>query len=1279
MDERYVIESCKLSKGKDGGAEADIYLKDKGTHDYNEAWNFVNEHFGELSAISRYRIHVRWNAAYEEVLPSKEIKAVLWQFIVQYVQKNYLSRYSFFLLATTKFKMTEAGVKITFAMGQLSIVNYRGYEIPFGEVLRELFGRPVKVTLDESEEKTEKKEYNNFADAGDFDRELYEKACAEGIERNKQASQKGKKSGGGGAYYSQSRGAAGGDSYRGQGGGQKKKRRLTPEEGEELKKDSKGNTILIGGEIFDKPTEIAKLNGDMGYVAVRGRVFRLEVKQIPSGSYIASVSITDETDSIVCKFFFDESDMDFVNKKFGAGAHLTVYGDIVYDKYERDVRLQVRNATTYKPVKRMDNAENKRVELHLHTTLSAEDAITRPGALIKRLKDWGHTAVAITDHGVVQAYPDIFNAVAKEKSDIKIIYGIECYLTDQQGEIPKEVAKNVPSWHCIILVKNLTGLKNLYKLISKSYLNYFYKRPRMPRFEIDSMREGLIIGSACSEGELFHAMVEGASEEQLENIASWYDYLEIQPAKNNMYLVREGKAESLRALENYNKRILKLADKLGKLCVATCDVHFLDPGDAIYRCVMQTAKGFSDADEQPPIFLRTTDEMLDEFPYLGERAYEVVVENTNKIADMIERIRPVPEGNFPPSIEGSDEEFRSICYQRAKETYGDPVPAHIMERLDKELNPIIENGYSVMYMAAQKLVAHSASNGYTVGSRGSVGSSLAAYMAGITEVNALPPHYRCPDCFYQEFFFNQEYEAGCDMPPKDCPNCHKPLIRDGFDIPFETFLGFNADKTPDIDLNFASEDQARAHKYCEVMFGADYVFRAGTISGLADKTARGYVLKYLETKGKTANDAEIDRLAEGFQGVKKTTGQHPGGIMVVPKDMDIFDFTPIQHPADDPDSGTITTHFDYHFLHDSILKLDILGHDGPEIVKMLEDFTGVPISQVDISDPRVMSLFTSPEELDIDYDIMPIDIETGTWGIPEFGTRFAIGLLKSTQPHTVSELVRISGLSHGTDVWQGNASELIENGTATLSECICCRDDIMLYLIKMGLEKKTAFSIMESVRKGKVAKKKEDKWPAWKEDMKAHNVPDWYLQSCEKIQYMFPRAHAVAYVMLSVRMAWYKLYYPLAYYATRFTLKISDFDAINMCHGIEKAYRAMQEVQKIDKKSAKDEDQLVVYEQLMEMYARHIKFLPIDLYKSKAALFVPEEDGLRPPFCALAGVGESAGIALEKARDDGGGVFETIEDLQIRSGVNKAVIEALRNDGVLEGMPENDTLSLFDV
>lgn len=1157
------------------------------------------------------------------------------------------------------------------------ILKMKRTDLAIGKAFEEEFGKTVKVELYyvPAEEKHRAAEDTVKVT---FSMEDY-KAAAQQNAANTEVYQRVYGSRGG-----QGRGYNRGD------GKTNRKRRITPEEGMDLPKDPEGCTIIIGKAITGPVTLMKDVSTDSGYVAVKGKVFQAELKPIPSGSEIALLQMSDGTYSITAKFFFDPLDEEFVRKTFvkDKELHLKVYGEAIQDKYTHELTIMARSIASYHELPRMDDAQEKRVELHLHTNMSAVDGLTKPEELIKRVISWGHKAVAITDHGVVQAYPDVFNAVAKAKSDLKIIYGIECYLTNQEGKLLPAQAKKTPSYHCILLAKNQVGLRNMYKLISKSNLDYFYRKPRIPKFELEALREGLIVGSACSEGELYEALLNGAQTEEIEKIASFYDYLEIQPTMNNMYLVRNGVVESLKDIEDFNKQIVALGDKLGKPVVATCDVHFLDPEDEIYRCVMQTGQGYSDAEHQPPLYLRTTKEMLEEFSYLGDRAYEIVVENTNKIAEQIQRIRPVPEGFYPPVIEGSDETLRSSCYEKAKRIYGDPLPELVEKRLEKELSGIIDNGYSIMYITAKELVAESARNGYTVGSRGSVGSSLAAYMSDITEVNSLPAHYRCPTCGYLEFHENEGYDCGYDMPHKNCPECGSPLLRDGYDIPFETFLGFNGDKVPDIDLNFASDDQPNAHKYTEVLFGADYVFRAGTISGLAEKTARGYVRKYLEVSGKQVSEAEVNRLASGFIGVRKTTGQHPGGIIVIPKGYEIYDFTPVQHPADAVDSDTVTTHFDYHFLHDTILKLDILGHDGPAMLKLLEEFSGVSYQEAVLDDEKVMSLFNSSDALLLDPEKLKIKIPLGTLGIPEFGTGFVTQMLKETRPHTISELVRISGLSHGTDVWTGNAQTLISEGTCTLSQAICCRDDIMLYLINKGLEKKMAFTIMESVRKGKGLK------PEWEEAMQDNDVPEWYIESCKKIKYMFPKAHAVAYVVLSVRIAWYKLYQPLAYYAARFTLKSDMFDAAYMIHGYEKAYSryltmggtgdvgadedASEEGDEYGSKdlSAKEKSQSSVYDQVFEMYARGIKFLPIDIYRSHATKFIPEQGKLRPPFCSLQGLGIAAAENIVKARESGE-PFLSIEDLKNRASLNKAVVEILREEGCLEGLQETNQLSFF--
>ncbi|MBQ8164345.1 MAG: PolC-type DNA polymerase III [Clostridia bacterium] len=1236
---------------------------------YNDLFK-IKEQLCDTLKCNNIKITCRCGQPFDDIASNSARLKILWASILQYLQLERVSAWALLKNSTLNYsdgtfyiiseKHTKCALEALRADAFIDSYIYATWQIH----------RSIVFEEKQTDKKRSEKESDDYECVTvDFSLDEYNKVVS-----NRKATGTKDYSGGYDKVYggSGSRPVRRSEEYKGRGSG--KKRRLTPAEGEELPKDSHGREIIMGGQIDEKIVKMQDITADSGYVAVKGRVFKTEYKELSSGSYIANICMTDELYSITIKFFFDPEDLDFVKKRFKDGKCFIVYGDANDDRFAHEIVIRAKSIVEYKPEVRMDNAEVKRVELHLHTNMSAQDGLTRPKELVATLDRWGHTAVAITDHGVVQAYPDMFNSVKFSKSNLKLLYGIECYLTDQPGEVTKEEAKNIPRWHCIILVKNLVGLKNLYKLISKSNLNYYYKRPLMPRFEIESMREGLIIGSACSEGELYDAIISGESEERLLEMASFYDYLEIQPIDNNQYLLRQGRVASSWELREINKRIVELGDRLGKMTVATGDVHFLNPEDALYRNVMQSAMGFDDADMQPPLYLKTTEEMLREFEYLGDRAYEVVVENTNKIADMIEKIRPVPDGFFPPVIEGSDDKIRQSSYDKVKEIYGDRVPDFVMERLNRELDAIIGNGYSIMYLTAKELVAESARNGYTVGSRGSVGSSLAAFMSGITEVNSLPPHYRCPKCFYNEFFLNQEYESGCELPHKDCPECGTPLVRDGFDIPFETFLGFDGDKVPDIDLNFASDDQPNAHRYTAVLFGEDYVFRAGTISGLAEKNARGYVLKYLERKGMQASEAEINRLASGFTGVRKTTGQHPGGIMVIPKDHDIYDFTPIQHPADKTDSDTITTHFDYHFLHDNILKLDILGHDGPAMLKYLGDFTGVDTTAVDIADEKVLSLFSSAEALNMDPRELRINIEFGTLGIPEFGTGFAMGMLKDTMPTTVSELVRIAGLSHGTDVWLGNAQDLIKSGTCTLSQAICCRDDIMLFLIKMGMDKKQSFVIMEQVRKGKGLK------PEQIEDMMEHDVPDWYIESCKKIKYMFPKAHAVAYVVLSLRIAWFKVYYPVAYYCTRFTLKVDEFDAENMIHGVDKAFMKMTEMKKMGNAlTDKDDRQLIIYEQLMELYARGVEFLPVDLYKSDGVVFRPEDGKIRPPFSSLQGVGANAAQGIVDARNDGKGEFISIEDLRARAGLNKAVIETLKNEGCLDGMPEDDRLSLFDM
>ena len=845
-------------------------------------------------------------------------------------------------------------------------------------------------------------------------------------------------------------------------------------------------------------------------------------------------------------------------------------------------------------------------------------------------------------------------------------------------------------YHIIIYAVNQKGLYNLYKLVSESNLKYYLRRPKIPKSELIKYREGLIFGSACEAGDLYTAVYEQWPEDDLKKIVDFYDYLEIQPLGNNFYMInnqsKSGKSvESVDKLIEINKKIVELGDTYGKPVVATCDTHFIDPEDEVFRRIVQTGEGFKDVDNQAPLFYRTTDEMLKEFEYLGrEKAYEVVVTNTNKIADMMEHIEPVPKETFPPHMENANEDFERISMQTAESIYGSPLPEVVEKRLRRELDSIIGNGYAVLYMIAQKLVKDSNDHGYIVGSRGSVGSSFAATMAGITEVNPLEPHYICPKCKYSEFD-SEETRAvagtsGFDLPDKNCPVCGTPLNKEGQAIPFETFLGFNGDKEPDIDLNFSGEDQSRAHKYCETLFGKGFVFKAGTISTLQEKTVYGYIAKYSEAhNGCYIKSSEKKRLAMGCLGVKRSTGQHPGGLMVVPSDNDILNFTPVQHPADKFDSDTITTHFDYHRISGRLLKLDMLGHDVPTILRMYKDITGVDPLDVPLDDKATYSLFTSPEALGINLD--EIGCETGTLGLPEMGTKFVRGMLMETKPSTFGELVRISGLSHGTDVWNGNASELIAQGICTLKDVIATRDDIMTYLIQKGVENFTAFTIMEKVRKGKGLSADHE------QIMREAGVPDWYIDSCKKIKYLFPKGHAVAYVTNTVRIGYYKIHYPYAFYAAQFSVKYDQFDYDLMCNGMDKLKAKLLEVEKLGKEAEKkDQDMTPNMEMVYELYLRGLKFAPIDLYESRATHFrVIEVDGekrLLPPFCTLQGFGETAARDLIRAREEvakinENGKFETIEELQKLSGLGKKNIELLKQNGVLDGLRETDQLTLF--
>lgn len=829
--------------------------------------------------------------------------------------------------------------------------------------------------------------------------------------------------------------------------------------------------------------------------------------------------------------------------------------------------------------------------------------------------------------------------------------------------------KHLPTYHAVILTKDYVGLKNLYKLVSFSHLDYYYKKPKIPRSVYKKYSEGLMIGSACDRGELYQAILEGLSEEKIEEIASFYDYLEIQPLGNNEYLIRNGTVENKEGLIEINRKIVALGEKLGKPVVATCDVHFMDPEDEIYRRILMAGQKYDDADMQAPLYLRTTEEMLEEFSYLGrDKAYEVVVTNTNKISDMCEPISPISKEKCPPHIEGCEKTIEDIAMNRAKELYGDPLPEIVETRLKKELDSIIRNGFSVMYIIAQKLVWKSNEDGYLVGSRGSVGSSLAAYMTGITEVNALKAHYRCPNCKYSDFS-DHGVKNGFDLPDANCPKCGTKLVKDGIDIPFETFLGFNGDKEPDIDLNFSGEYQTKAHKYAEVILGKGTTFKAGTIGTIAEKTAYGYVKNYFEERNIHTSSAEMERLAKGCTGIKRTTGQHPGGVVVVPQGHEIYEFCPVQHPADDPNSDIITTHFDYHSIDKNLLKFDMLGHDDPTVIRMLQDITNVDPKSIPLDDKETMSIFSSTEALGIRPE--QIDSKVGTFGVPEFGTRFVREMLVETLPKTFEELIRISGLSHGTNVWTNNAQDLIKAGTVTLADAICTRDDIMIYLINKGLPAQNSFKIMESVRKGKGLSAEQEAL------MREHDVPDWYIDSCKKIEYMFPKAHAAAYVTMAFRIAWFKVHIPLAYYATFFSIRADEFDSEIMIFGKSKVKEKMADIKRLgNDASAKDKNMYSILEIVLEMYERGVNFLPIDLYKSDAIKFKVEDGSIRPPLNSIAGMGQIAAQSIQAARENG--EFISKQDIKKRAKVGDSTIALLEKFGCVEGMSETNQMSLFD-
>ena len=1261
------------------------------------------------------------------------------------------------------------------------------------------------------------------------------------------------------------------------------------------KMDLDESGLIYGRPFDDEPIELSTVIGEMGEITFRGKVISFDTREIRNEKTIVMYAVTDFTDTIMVKMFVRNDQLADVLAEIKMGAFLKIKGVTNIDKF--DGELVISSVFGIKKISdftesRKDNAVEKRVELHCHTKMSDMDGVSEVKDLVKRAHDWGHKAIAITDHGVVQAFPDANHYIETlDKDDpFKVIYGVEGYLVDdlqdvavnekgqslkgtyvvfdlettgfssakdkiieigavkvENGEItdkystfvnPKipipfritqltsitdemvmespeieiilpqflkfvgdavlvahnasfdvsfieencrqqgiepdftsvdtvglarvllptlskfklnvvakalnisqehhhravddarvtaeiyvkfiqmleergietldqmnhfgahnaEAIRKMPSYHVIVLAKNDIGRVNLYTLISKSHLEYFGRQPRMPKSEVLKYREGLIIGSACEAGELYQAILGEKSAERIARIVNFYDYLEIQPLGNNRFMIDSDRVEKVQSeedLREINREIIRLGERFDKPVVATCDVHFMDPEDEVYRRIIMAGKGFKDADQQAPLYLHTTDEMLEEFEYLGSaKAKEIVIDNPNMIADMVEKISPVRPDKCPPVIPDSDKTLREICYNKAHSMYGNPLPEIVTERLERELNSIISNGFAVMYIIAQKLVWKSNEDGYLVGSRGSVGSSFVATMAGITEVNPLSPHYYCPKCHYSDFESEEvrAYAGGCgwDMPDKECPVCKTRLVKDGFDIPFETFLGFKGNKEPDIDLNFSGDYQSNAHKYTEIIFGAGQTFRAGTIGTLADKTAFGYVKNYFEERGTRKRTCEIDRIVQGCTGIRRSTGQHPGGIIVLPHGEDINSFTPVQHPANDMTTDIITTHFDYHSIDHNLLKLDILGHDDPTMIKALEAYISSPAMEneynetdhpfvatdIPLDDQGVMSLFHDTSAL----GITPDDIggcPVGCLGIPEFGTDFVIQMVVDTKPQTLSDLIRISGLSHGTDVWLNNAQDLIKSGKATISTAICTRDDIMTYLINKGLDSEESFTIMERVRKGTVAKGKCKDWPEYKKDMLEHDVPEWYIGSCEKIKYMFPKAHAAAYVMMAYRIAYCKVNYPLAYYGAYFGIRADAFSYEIMCQGKEKLqYYIDDYTRRSDSLSKKEQDTMKDMHIVQEMYARGYEFLPIDIYRAKATKFSIIDGKLMPPFSSIDGMGEKAAEAVEEAAKDG--PYLSKDDFRNRTKASKTVVDYMADLGLLGDLPESNQLSLFD-
>ena len=1004
-------------------------------------------------------------------------------------------------------------------------------------------------------------------------------------------------------------------------------------------------------------------------VTLEGKVFAVEHREVNKGAAtVIGFDITDYTGSVHISDFFKGKEAEPITSAIKEpGMWVRVRGRIDYDKYIREMVIRPEAIIHADAPLREDRAEQKRVELHLHTTMSMMDALTKTEEAVATAARWGHQAIAITDHGVVSSFPAALkaskNKVAGTEKNIKILYGCEGYFVNS----PEEKR----SMHILVFAKNQLGIRNLYHLVSDAHLRYFYRQPRMPRAALTELREGLIIGSACEAGELFQAVIGGKSWEELKEIAAFYDFLEIQPLSNNRFMLERGLAKDDEELKDFNRTIVRLGEELGKPVCATGDVHFLDPEEEIYRRILLASKGFEDCDRQNPLYFRTTDEMLEEFSYLGaEKAFEVVVTNPNRIADMCDVVRPVPHNLFAPAIENSVEDLKALVYGKMHRLYGENPPEIVTKRVETELHDIISCHYDVIYMSAQKLVQNSLEHGYLVGSRGSVGSSLVAFLSGITEVNSLPAHYRCPQCKYCTFEIPEDINCGADLPDARCPHCGAELEKDGFNIPFETFLGFGGDKVPDIDLNFSGEYQAKAHAYCIEMFGASHVFRAGTIGTVADKTAFGYVKKYLDERNMTVNRSEENRLTAGCVDVRRTTGQHPGGLVVIPQEYEIWDFCPVQHPADDPHTDIITTHFEYHSMEENLLKLDMLGHDDPTMLRMLQDMTDVEVTTIPLDDKDTMSIFTSSKKLGYEND--PILGEVGSVGIPEFGTGFTRGMLVDTKPTQFDTLIRLSGFSHGTDVWLGNARDLIVSGTASVSQAIGCRDDIMIYLIKCGLPEKRAFQIMEAVRKGRGLPKGAE------EEMRQAGVPDWYIDSCKKIKYLFPKAHAAAYVMMAFRIAWFKVHRPLAYYSAYFYRRSQKdgFDAVMMTQGIDTVKAHIKEISENPDATQKDKDLLTTLEVCYEFYLRGFEFAQMDLYQSHATQFLMKDGKLLPPFVSVAGLGETAAWDIFEGRK--GKTFISIEEFSAACPkVSKTHIENLKKAGVFGQLPESSQVTLF--